>query len=285
MTLETRLSKLDGLLSFKQYMLTLIAEMQQFDSFEAYSLSQVVGKWHRIRDDFEKITDGIEAKLKGQDRETIYHTTTKASREGVFLYMMLNRVITGYRGEHYRHAYNGLLLHHLWQRAQNESLRQLAHKAHKLEDLQDGLEVIRALLDTFKGRANRHLYHLFSERRVVEAISQRYFDGRELMFKQDRDKLETLTREALELIERVQEVVSESDFLQDRENNADGEAAPLVDVEAIRAEVERDLQQHVTYEVDMVRADVFTELGNRDKGCAIYEHYGTLISTGGQLRR
>lgn len=279
MTVKTRLEKLDNHLTVKQYMLLMIEEMQHYDSFDDYSIHHVIGKWNRLTNDFNKVTEGIRAKLKGEDKGKVERAVNKASKEGSFLYLLLGRVITSFQNERYRHAYNGLLLVNFWQKAQNISLQQLALQDKSQADLQEATEEIKEVLNLFKTRSIRHLYHLLTERRLVEEISNRYFDGRELMFKQDRENLEAMTRQALGMIEHAKELVTEVAFLHD-ENMA---GKPLIDVDAIRTEVEQDLEQHVQYEIDMAKAEIFSQIGKLDKGHAIYAQYGKMIA-GGNMR-
>lgn len=285
MTIKNRLEKLDSHLSAKQYTIMMVEEMQKYDSFDQYSVHHVIGKWGQHYNDFEKVIDGIRAKMKGEDKGVIGRAVLKAHKEGMFLYLMLGRVIASYQNEHYRHAYNGLTLLHLWQSAQNKSLRQIAIKNPSLEELREGLEDIREILDIFKARATRHVYHLLTERRVAEEISKRFFDGRELMFKRERDTLEAMTKQALTIIAQAQDVAGNLMFYLDKETVGDVDPSPLVDIDTIRAEVERDLEQHVQYEVDMTRAEVFSHIGKLDQGRAIFEQYGNLIATGEKLMR
>jgi hypothetical protein len=275
MNLKNRLEKLDNHLTAKQYIMLMVEEMQQYDSFERYLAAYVIGRWDQLRNDFDKVIVGIRNKMKGENKQKIEHAISKAYKEGTFLYLLLGRVIASFQQEHYRHAYNGLTLLHLWQSAQNRSLRLLANKETNLEELQESMEEIREILSTFQARAKRHLYHLLMESRRAEEISRLYFGGRELMFEADRKMLAAMTKQAMGIISQAEDIASELVLLTDRESFGENGPPPLVDVDAIRAEVERDLDQHVQHEVDIARAEVFGHIGKLDQWLDIYRKYGS----------
>ena len=278
MTLKNRLGKLDQNLTMKQYMVLMVDEMQQSESLGDYSISHGALKWTQIATGFEPITEGIRAKMKGCDKDRIEHAVSKAHREGVFLYLLLGRAMSKYQGENYRHAYNGLMLNNLLKSAEICSLHQMANPKASLESHRAALEEIKEILDTFKARASRHLYHLWMEQRITEEISNRYFDGRDLMFSQDRFKLESMLKEALNHIAVAQRIVDDLPLLQDSEA-----FSPFVDLDAIRAEVKQDLEKHVQYEVDMIKAEALNSLGQLGQGQAILEEYGKRIASGEKL--
>jgi len=170
------------------------------------------------------------------------------------------------------------MLNNLLKSAEICSLHQLANPEPNLESHKAALEEIKEILDTFKARASRHLYHLWMEQRVTQEISSRYFDGRELMFKQDRFKLETMLTEALNHITVAQRIVDDLPFLQDSES-----PGPFVDLDAIRAEVKKDLEKHVQYEVDMIKAEALNSIGQLGQGQALLEEYGKRIANGEKL--
>lgn len=285
MSKETRLDKLENYLTPKQYMLRVVDEMHEYDSSDEYHVQHVIGKWQLTHNDFEKVIDGIKSRLKGQDKQRIDRAVSKAHKEGMFLYLLWVRAQSSYQAEHYRHAYNGLTLVNLWQQAQNKSLWELAKGQPATEEIMEASEEIREILDTFKARATRHLYHLFVERRTVEEIARRYFDGRELMFKQDRTALDAITQQALSIIKHADDVAAELVYLTDRDAFGEDGPPPLVDIEAIRAQVEQDLEQHVQYELDMARADLYSHLGELNQGHAIYTKYSQQVASGGLTRR
>lgn len=258
--IDARLDKLEGELSPKQFVMKYIDTMQQYDSLDECSLSFMSGGWKTLKKgDAERIYDAIRDRMKKEKKEPgdIHRACKKASNEMQFLYILFTRMCSSFIQDYYRHKYNRLFLDTTLMRAQAVKELEGAEKD----------EALQAMMAVWSHRATRHLFHLYHEKALADAIAGRFYDGRSLLFKAEREKLDAMLKSAEEHVEKVNRISMADE---------DGELGMLqyaVDVEKVQQEVRDNLETAVQYEIDMAKAAVYSEAGEPEKTFGIMEPY------------
>ncbi len=261
--LDARLEKIEGDLSPRQYVYKLIDQMKAHDSLEACSLHYCVDGWKTLNhNDCSKLYDGIAARMKREKKEpaAINRACKKAGNEMMFLHFLFVRMCSSFIEDKYRHSYNRLYL----------DVTLMTMNPQLEDDAEDKTERLISGLKAWKHRATRHLQHLYTEKYTVEEIGKRYYDGRDLLFKAERELLEAMIRSAEQHIQKVNEVNARD------ENGRIGVLPFIVDMEAVKQDVLTHLEESIQYEVDMAKARVYSEMEHSDKSFEIMGKYAAM---------
>ncbi len=200
--LKKRLKDLEADLSPRQAVYKLIDEQQQYNSFDEATDAFIQGGWRTLdKDAWKRVYEGIEKRMKAEKRDdmAIKMAQKKALDELQFLNRLFIRRCSAFICDKYRHCYNRLYL---------DTLFLKLPQRNKVED-----GAMQRTFTEYKHRATRHLYHLYTELFVDEALGQKYFNGRSLMFRDDKKLLERL-------IASAEDFVAKSNMVLD--NDGDG---------------------------------------------------------------
>jgi|GEM_PF-3123526 len=274
---KSRLDKISTQLTSRQHVYKLIdksREFQTMDDFISWFLEEE--NQAEIADVFVHSAELIRDQMKGKPDERIQEAMKKSYREGQFLFSLNSRVAFSFHSEFYRHAYNGLMLVDLMRQWMLES------NQPESKPVMEGLQHITTNLKTWKHRATRHLYHLYHEKLLAEAIGNKHFDGRQLLFENDRQKLELFIMQAEKMAENQNDSVETSiGMLEESGYPEFQEFIPkyrdcLIDLESILAEVKADLPAAIEREEQMAKMDVYSGEEQHDKARAIMKQYGAI---------
>lgn len=261
--MDSRLEKIEGALSPRQFVYRLVDQMMAFDSLDECSLHFCVDGWKSLdKNDSKRLFEAIEAKMKREkkDPEMIRRVLKKASNEMMFLHYLYVRMCSRFIEDKYRHSYNRLYL----------DVTLLTMRADPDEEAEEKTERLLTGLKVWKHRATRHLHHLYSEKLVAEEIGKRYFDGRDLLHKAERELLESMIQSAERHIEKVNAVNARD------EDGEIGVLPYLVDPETVKQEVLAHLEEAIQYEVDMAKAKVYSDMEKTEKSFAILGKYAKM---------
>lgn len=276
---QNRLDKISTQLTSRQHVYKLIdksREYQTMDDFISWFLEEE--NQAEIADVFVHSAELIREQMKGKPDERIQEAVKKSYREGQFLFSLNSRTAFSFHSEFYRHAYNGLMLVDLMRQWMLESNQQ------ENKPVMEGLQRITTNLKIWKHRATRHLYHLYHEKLLAEAIGNKHFDGRQLMFEHDRQKLELFIRQAEAMAENQNDSVETSVGMLKESNDAELQTLIpkyrdcLIDLDSILAEVKADLPAAIEREEQMAKMDVYSGEEQHDKARAILKQYGTVTA-------
>lgn len=254
--MDTRLEKVEGALNARQFVYQLIDRCKQYKSLDECTLRFSAGDWKKFeKNSTEKVYASIKARMKQEKKtdEAIYRACNRAGNEMTFLYSLFTRTTSHFVTDVYRHSYNRLKL---------DNLLLILHFVIE-KPPEEKAEELESVLRYWKHRATRHLYHLYQEKLTAEAIGNRYFEGRDLLFEEDRAKLEAFIKSAEEHIGKVNDVIY---MLEDTAPHA-------VDKEAVMQDVRQHLDEFLEYEADMAKVEVFNNSGKTEKGFAILGGY------------
>jgi len=104
------------------------------------------------------------------------------------------------------------------------------------------------------------LSKLYAFRQAVTTISQRYFDGEQVLFPD-------LVRSLAELIKYTEELVATFN------DEVAGKTVDKIDLEAIRLDAGKGVMQQIPYRVDMAKAEALDAMGEDRAVMELAERY------------
>lgn len=274
-TNKSRLDKLDTCLTTRQQVYKLIDKARQFRTLEEFTV------WFcreenlaQLKNIFQHSKEALRAGMKGKDEAVIHKAVRNAYREGQFLHALFASMVASFSSDLYRHAYNELVLMDMMTRYALE-MESNKGELSKEQRVEKGAETMR----TWKHRATRHLFHLYTEKLIVEEIGRKHFEGRQLMFDADKENLDRLIESAHKLIERFNEAITDVvAHIESGESSLSREVADtfrgyIVDVDAAIRDVKANLPERVQWEEAMAKKDVFSNEDRTEQAFSILRSY------------
>jgi hypothetical protein len=140
-------------------------------------------------------------------------------------------------------------------------------------------------LREWKLRAEELLARLYALTRCISSISQRYFEGNEVLFPQQAGELEVLVRETERIVGVYHETLV-SDLEQHRrlwvrvhlkESVILSHSGVSIDCEALERSTEKQTAAEVSYLVDMAKAEALDYMGDHRAAVEMVERQLTVI--------
>jgi hypothetical protein len=167
-------------------------------------------------------------------------------------------------------------------RDENEELEERRRRESLLRDLrgwQPGSlrdERYRRRVGDWREMASDFLCNLYSLCQAADAISQRFFDGRPLLFPAHMRGLARLVEVVEELVEGVNDRFA-NESVQESGAGPDGQEATespnVIDITALKEAVAPAARQHAAFQVDMARAEALDAMGENRAAVSIVERH------------
>ncbi|MFC1930444.1 hypothetical protein ACFLWE_00940 [Chloroflexota bacterium] len=118
------------------------------------------------------------------------------------------------------------------------------------------------LLNDWKNGAEFFLGEVYVFQTALASISQRYFDGHEILFPD-------LVKEVASLVKETEEMVGE--FNEECSGKLEEQA--VVDLEAVRGGAVKEAAAKIAWMVDMAKAEALEDMGDQEAGFELVEKY------------
>ncbi|MDA1129785.1 MAG: hypothetical protein O2913_13995 [Chloroflexi bacterium] len=298
-TAKRRIEKLESGLTPKQAILLWLQETHAFNRMEEYvchlkTQPDSAAPLHKLT---IQVAEGVKQILKGKPKEEIDRAVRQAYKDVLFLFFLHQRVngklITEQR---YYWSQAMLLTSKLGSMLREQSVLDLYRKGRDAEEPADDVSQLGSLLEDVqvekKGQsaeqfrqqvehwrelALRFLPEVHTLRKAIDSISDRYFEGQNILFSSDAEGLDEL----LALVEKTVNIFNESLVVDlerlERLLNETGdrqEGSPLtIDLARLTENTQVAAKEQAAYLVDMAKADALDLLGEPRKALELVDRH------------
>jgi len=119
---------------------------------------------------------------------------------------------------------------------------------------------IKKEIEFWKQMAGILVSNLYAFRQAITTISQRYFDGEQIMFSDSIQSLTDLEKDTQELVTTFNDLIAK-------------EPEDKINVEALRTVTDKIVTGRVSYLVDMAKAEALDALGENHAAVELVERY------------